>query len=151
MTPFLLKQLERFMCPRPPKTELEAILLDMTGLSVGKQIHAHAVVKPYDEAVIATGGRGCAGYLLNQVKTAAETGFQDHLTESGMYHVQRRVGFGLRRAASGGEHRGGSQQRPRAKATTTTKSRTCTNATTSSSPGSQGVLRTARRNLKKSR
>ncbi|EJK76455.1 hypothetical protein THAOC_01782, partial [Thalassiosira oceanica] len=83
MTPFLLKQLERFMCPRPPKTELEAILLDMTGLSVGKQIHAHAVVKPYDEAVIATGGRGCAGYLLNQVKTAAETGFQDHLTESG--------------------------------------------------------------------
>mmetsp|Transcript_25837 Transcript_25837/g.58242 ORF Transcript_25837/g.58242 Transcript_25837/m.58242 type:complete len:911 (-) Transcript_25837:21-2753(-) len=87
LSPLLLKGLRKFRCPRAPETVLEAILYDMTGPSLGFQLHAMAVTEPYDENVLCSGALNVTGFLYNHYRMAIESGYQLDLTKHGLHHV----------------------------------------------------------------
>jgi len=87
LSPLLLDGLRKFRCPRAPETLLEAILYDMTGPSLGFQLHAMAVTEPYDANVLCSGALNVTGYLYNHYRMAIESGYQLDLTKNGLHHV----------------------------------------------------------------
>ncbi|EJK44974.1 hypothetical protein THAOC_36443, partial [Thalassiosira oceanica] len=87
LSPLLLDGLRKFRCPRAPKTLLEAILYDMTGLSLGFQLHAMAVTEPYDANELCSGALNVTGFLYNHYRMAMESGYQLDLTAHGLHHT----------------------------------------------------------------
>lgn len=84
---FHLEEAERFMCPGAPRTMIEMAIDDMTGLSIGQQLHKYSIATPYDPAKIISGGLGMCGLLSVNMRNTYESGYQRHLEVNNVAQV----------------------------------------------------------------